>query len=63
MNTSSNPSLHNEYYTLNGSTVNFDTLLSVTASPLVATPEPGTMLLVGSALTGLGALMRKWRNQ
>jgi len=63
VNTSSNPSLHNEYYTLNGSTVNFDTILSVTASPLVATPEPGTMLLVGSALTGLGALMRKWRNQ
>ncbi len=32
MDLSSNPSLHNEYYTLDGSTVNFDTFLSETAA-------------------------------
>jgi PEP-CTERM motif len=60
--TSSNPSLHNEYYTLNGRAVNFDTFLSVTASeqvPLMPTPEPTTIVLALTALGGVGIWMRK----
>jgi hypothetical protein len=65
VNLSSNPSLHNEYYTLNGSTVNFDTFLSVTASPTVPTPEPATgpIVLALSALVSVGVWMRKRRRQ
>jgi hypothetical protein len=62
VNTSRNPSLHNEYYALNGSAVNFDTFLSVTASaqvPLTPTPEPTTILLTLSALAGVGIWMRR----
>jgi len=62
VNTSSNPSLHNEYYRLNGSTVGFDTFLSVTATaqgPLTPTPEPTTILLALSAVAGVGLWMRK----
>ena len=61
VDTSSNPSLHNEYYTLNGSAVNFDTFLSVTASAQVPTtaPEPSTGICVGTVLAGLGLL--SWR--
>jgi hypothetical protein len=65
VNLSSNPSLHNEYYTLNGSTVNFDTFLSATASPTVPTPEPATgpIVLALSALVCVGVWMRKRRKQ
>jgi hypothetical protein len=61
VDTSSSPSLHNEYYTLNGSAVNFDTFLSETASAQVPTtvPEPSTGILAGSVLAGLGLLY--WR--
>ena len=70
VNTNDNTSLHNEYYTLNGSTVNFQTFLSVSASPSAAppqlvTPEPstGSMALIFSALIGVGVCVRKWRKQ
>ena len=62
VDTSSSPSLHNEYYTLNGSAVNFDTFLSVTASAQVPTtvPEGGsTGIFIGTALAGLGLFY--WR--
>ena len=62
VDTSSSPSLHNEYYTLNNGAVNFDTFLSVTASAQVlmtTTPEPSTILLALSALAGVAIWMRK----
>jgi MYXO-CTERM domain-containing protein len=59
---SSNPSLHNEYYTLDGSTVNFDTFLSETADPLTATPEPSSIILASSMLAGLAG-STAWRKR
>ena len=61
---SSNASLHNEYYTLDGSTVNFDTFLSDTADPLTATPEPSSLVLASSMLVGLaGSAVWRTRRQ
>lgn len=62
VNTSSDPSLHNEYYTLEGSTVNFDTFLSETAEPLAATPEPSSLILAATALAGFVS-SRAWRKR
>lgn len=62
VNLSSNPSLHNEYYTLDGSTVTFDTFLSETADPLTATPEPSSIILASSMLAGLAG-STAWRKR
>lgn len=55
VDTSSDPSLHNEYYTLDGSTVKFVTFLSVSAGPVTVTPEPSTFVLAGTLLVGLAS--------
>ncbi len=59
---SSNPSIHNEYYTLDGSTVDFQTFLSGTADPITATPEPSSLLLISSTLAGLAG-STAWRRR
>jgi hypothetical protein len=62
VNLSSNPSLHNEYYTLSGSAVNFDTFLSVTAGPVTPVSEHSSsfILLAITVLAMAGTVA--WRN-